>query len=102
MCGIDIDLFQKLDFIEFRQELLFRNTDLDRLIFENKFTRLEYEELLQLMDMFNKNMIGNVNKDEFESTVLNVIQSRNEDLPKMLAYEFYKQNKYINVFSNLY
>lgn len=102
MCGINIDLFQKLDFIEFRQELLFRNTGLDRLLFENRITRIQYEELLQLFDMFNKNMIENLNKDEFKSAVLNVIHSDKENLPKMLAYEFYKQNKYTNVFSNLY
>ena len=102
MCGIDIDLFQKLDFIEFRQDLLFRNTDLDRLLFENRVTRSQYEELLQFMDMFNKNMVENASKDEFESSVLNAIHSNNKNLPKMLAYEFYKQNRYTNVFSNLY
>ena len=100
MCGIDIDLFQKLDFIEFRQELLFRNTDLDRLIFENKFTRLQYEEIVQLMDMFNNK--EDITKDEFENTILTVLRTDNKDLPMKIAYSFLKQNKYIKIISNLY
>ena len=33
------DFEERLDFIEFRQDLLFSNTDLDRLLYELRITR---------------------------------------------------------------
>ena len=43
------DINDRLDFIEFRQELLFTNSDLDRMLFEYEITRAEYREIMNLM-----------------------------------------------------
>ena len=43
-------LEERLDFIEFRQQLLFTNSDLDRLIFEYEITHSEYRGIMDLMD----------------------------------------------------
>ena len=43
---------ERLDFIEFRQELMFSNTDIDRSLFEYKTTRSQYRAIMDLMDEY--------------------------------------------------
>ena len=38
------ELDKRLDYIEFRQELLFENTDLTRLLFEYEIDRKQYKK----------------------------------------------------------
>lgn len=41
---------QRLDFIEFRQELLFRNSASDRIYFDYGITRRQHQQIVQLME----------------------------------------------------
>lgn len=45
-------LEERLDFIEFRQELLFDNDEVSRFVFECKFTRDQYRQIMDLMDEY--------------------------------------------------
>ena len=45
-------IMKRLDFIEFRQELLFSNSDLDRSIFEYGLTREQYRAIMDIMDEY--------------------------------------------------
>ena len=41
---------ERIDFIEFRQQLLFDNDELSRLLFEYQITEAEYNSIMNLMD----------------------------------------------------
>ena len=43
---------ERLAFIEFRQELLFENSDLDRLLFEYEIDHAQYEKIMDLMQAY--------------------------------------------------
>ena len=42
-------IMERLDFIEFRQQLLFDNDDVSRSIFEYGLTREQYKKIMDLM-----------------------------------------------------
>ena len=44
------EIIERLDLIEFRQELLFNNTGIDRSMFEYGITRKQYQSIMNLMD----------------------------------------------------
>ena len=54
-------IMKRLDFIEFRQELLFSNSDLDRSIFEYGLTREQYRAIMDVMDEY-RDLIENGKK----------------------------------------
>lgn len=51
------ELDKRLDYIEFRQELLFENTDLTRLLFEYEIDRKQYKKIMDLMEAYRKSWI---------------------------------------------
>lgn len=40
------DINERLEYIEFRQQLLFNNSDLDRFLFEYEITNYEYQKIV--------------------------------------------------------
>ena len=50
------ELDKRLDYIEFRQELLFENTDLTRLLFEYEIDRKQYKKIMDLMEAYRKKL----------------------------------------------
>ncbi|CAH2213311.1 DUF1878 domain-containing protein [Tepidibacter aestuarii] len=106
MCGIDIDIMRKFDFIEFRQDLLFRNTGLDRVLFEYEITRKQYDDLKDLMNNYEVLISKNeeVNHNQFEQDIYNIViqHSGNTYFVESLVLEFYKQGMYKAVFTSLY
>lgn len=122
MCGIDMNLFEKLDFIEFRQDLIFRKTSLDRVLYEYRITRKQHSDLVDIMNKY-ENLIDDNQEAvyiEFEKEVHHIIERHGHQhghdhhhnyeqhdyeiskFPKLLAEEFFKQDKFKNVFLNLY
>lgn len=68
-------IMERLDLIEFRQELLFNNSDTDRSIFEYGLTRKQYREIMNVMDEY-RNKIDN-NQEclhaEFEQELYEIV-----------------------------
>lgn len=56
-------LNERLDYIEFRQELLFDNDDVSRFVFECKFTRVQYQRIMDLMDEYREKIDKGKNVD---------------------------------------
>ena len=71
---------ERLDFIEFRQELNFNNSDLDRIIFEHGFTRHEYIGVMDLMDKYRGKISINeeVNNHTFEMEMYEIVDSKHD------------------------
>lgn len=106
MCGIDIDIIKRFDFIEFRQNLLFSNTGLDRLLFEYEITRKQYNSLKDLMNNYEVLISKNVevNHKQFEQDIYDIVTQHSENtyFVESLVLEFYKQGIYKTVFTSLY
>lgn len=66
---------ERLEFIEFRQELLFNNTDLDRMLFEYEIDRNQYRKIMDLMESY-RTMLDNhedVNHAAFETEIYAIV-----------------------------
>ena len=48
------EIMERLDFIEFRQQLLFDNDDVSRSIFEYGLTREQYKRIMALMQDYRE------------------------------------------------
>ncbi|TPE21323.1 DUF1878 domain-containing protein [Clostridium perfringens] len=96
---------QRLDFLEFRQDLLFENTNVSRFLFETKTNKKEYEAIMDLMDEF-RNKIDNgekVSHASFEQKIYNIIGNQGDyHFCEGIAKAFMEDDRWAEVFINLY
>lgn len=97
---------ERLDFIEFRQDLLFRDTELSRLLFEYKITRKQFESIECLMDEYRDNILNGyeVNSDDFERKIYNIVplEDGNFHFCEYITKSFMSEGKFEEVFILLY
>lgn len=100
------EIMERLDYLEFRQDLLFENTGMSRFALEHKLTRNEYEALMDLMEEYQnkidqKETCTNV---AFEQEVYTIVPSHDgdyhmcEDMVRIL----YEEGRWVDVFTTLY
>ncbi|KKI91816.1 hypothetical protein WQ54_12630 [Bacillus sp. SA1-12] len=97
---------ERLDFLEFRQELLFSNSSIDRLLFEYRVTKIQYEQIMDLFDSIRER-IGNgetVNHHSYENEVYKIVPQHNHDyhFAESLAQCFHENDRWDEVFVHLY
>ena len=80
---------ERLNYIEFRQQLLFENDEVSRLLFENQITEIEYRNLMELMDSYRAKLDNGeeVFSGEYEQKVYEIIPSKYGD------YHFCEQDR---------
>lgn len=100
------ELRERLDFIEFRQELLFRDTSVDRLLFESRATKEQYN---QVMDLFEdlRTRIGNgekISHHSYEMKIYQIFSQHNHDyhFAESIAQCFHENGRWDEVFVHLY
>ncbi len=99
-------IMERLDFIEFRQELIFNNTDIDRTIFEYKISRKQYNEIMNLMVKL-QDSIENGEKYshyDFEQKMYKIVPEHDGDyhMCELIAKEFMNDGRWEDVFKTLY
>ena len=74
------DINERLDYIEFRQDLLFDNSELCRLIYESEITEDEYKEIMDLMEKMRNRLAYNqqVSHAEFEHEMYSIVPNHME------------------------
>lgn len=96
------DLDKRLDYIEFRQELLFENTDLARLLFEYEIDRNQYRKIMGLMEEYRKKLDNkeSVNHSTFETEILQIVPECDEDyhMCEYIARAFMDEHRWEEVF----
>lgn len=100
------DVNERLDFIEFRQQLLFDNDELSRLLFEYQITQSEYRAIMDLMDELREK-IGKGEKvysRSYEQRIYKLVPSCNGDYHfcEFIAKAFYDDGRWDEVFPALY
>lgn len=99
-------ILERLDLIEFRQELLFNNSDTDRSIFEYGLTRKQYKLIMDVMDEY-RNKIDNNQKCShagFEQEIYAIVPDHEGDyhMCEELAKGFMEEGRWEEVFKSLY
>lgn len=97
---------ERLDFIEFRQELLFNNSEIDRLLFEYRITHKQYTEIMDVMDKYRE-MIGRNEKvfhGTFEDDIYKVVPQHdgNYHFCEYMVRAFMNEGRWEEVFPKLY
>ncbi len=97
---------ERIDFIEFRQQLLFDNDNLSRLLFEYQITENEYRRIMDYMDSL-RNKIDNGEKiysSVFEDEIYKIVPSHYGDyyFCEYIARAFWESGRWEEVFPALY
>lgn len=92
--------------MEFRQDLIFFNTDVNRILYEFKITKQQNDEIMDLMDDYRKK-IGNkeeVSHGTFEGQVYNIVTQHygNYHFVEFLTKALKEENRWEEVFDALY
>lgn len=97
---------ERLDFLDFRQELLFRNNDTSRLLFEHEITQAEESLLMDLIESYRSRISNgeNVTSSSFESDVYNIIPSKTGDYHfcEYITRNLMREGRWEEVFNTLY
>lgn len=97
---------ERLDFIEFRQQLLFDNDDLSRLLFEYQITQSEYSAIMDLMDQLRSKLDKGeqIFSGSYEQQIYEIVPSANGDYHfcEFAAKAFYDDGRWEEVFPALY
>lgn len=97
---------QRLDFIEFRQELLFRNSASDRIYFDYGITRQQHQQIVQLMEEYRDNIVDGekVTHSGFEQKVYGILQKDYPDyhFVENLVKSYHEEGAWEEVFEALY
>ena len=100
------EIMKRLDDIEFRQELLFGNSDLDRSVFEYKITREQYKAIMDVMDEYRVSIREGkeCSHSEFERKLYDIVPDHNGDyhMCEELAKGFMDDGRWEEVFVELY
>ena len=101
-----MNLEERVAQLEFQVELLFNNTEIDRLFFETKITREQYTAIMDLMESFRSKLDAgeSVHHYDFESAVYEIVPERNGDYHfcELIAKLFAENDQWDEVFPALY
>ena len=99
-------LTEKIDFISFRQHLLFDNDEVSRILFENEVNEKEFRTIMDLLDSYREKLARHepVSHSQFESEVYAIIPhlEGNYHFCEMLTKAFCDDGRWEEVFPALY
>ena len=99
-------LSEKIDFIIFRQQLLFSNDEVSRILFENEVNEQESRAIMDLMDSYREKLsCGDpASHSQFESEVYSIVPHLKGDYHfcEMLSKAFHDDGRLVEVFPALY
>lgn len=99
-------LEEKVEFIDFRQELLFINDDVSRILFEYEITKQEQLLLMDLMDNYRSKITNreSITSHSFENEVYRIIPTLdgNYHFCESITRAYHLNGQWEEVFINLY
>lgn len=97
---------ERLNYIEFRQQLLFSNTNLDRLIFEYELTSIEFNNIMDLFDEIRDKLLNGekITNSYYESEMYKIVPSHKDDyyMCEYIARAMMDEGRWVEVFPALY
>jgi len=100
------ELLERLDFIEFRQRLLFENNSYTRLLFDHEITREQNDRIYDLLDEY-RNRIENgekISHNSFEQRIYEIAPHKKGDyhFAEDVAQVNHERGSYEEIFEHLY
>ncbi|MDQ0114376.1 DUF1878 domain-containing protein [Paenibacillus harenae] len=100
------ELLNRLDLIEFRQELLFSNTPYDRLLFEYNLSRDQSTSIMDLMDDLRTQIESGekVHHGTLEQAIYRIAPNHNANyhFAEAIAQELHRAGRWEEVFATVY
>ncbi|QTB21590.1 DUF1878 domain-containing protein [Lysinibacillus sphaericus] len=100
------ELLDRLDFIEFRQELLFKNDPYSRELFDNDITREQDKRIGDLFDDYRDRIDKGerVSKSSFEQIIYEIVPHKKYEyhFAESIALANHESDNYEEVFEQLY
>lgn len=100
------ELLERLNLIEFRQQLLFDNTSFDRLLFEYEVTREQYRNILDLFDSLRHSLDSGetIKSSSYESKIYEIVPQCKRDyhFAESVAKTLHENGRYEEEFVALY
>lgn len=101
-----MNLEERIAQLEFQVELLFSNTEIDRLFFERKITREQYHAIMDLMDTFRSKLDDGacIHHYDFERAIYEIVPERNGDYHfcESIAKLFAENQQWDEIYHALY
>lgn len=101
-----MELQERLDFIEFRMDMLRENTEFSKYIYDCEVTENQLQTLYSIMDDFRGKIDNSedVNSSQYESEVLKVVDNKKLDYHfcETFARLLWEEERYEEVFPALY
>ncbi len=95
---------EKIDFLEFRLELLAEGSNVSALLFECNVTRSQYLKIMDLMDEQRAKIDKGerVNNTDFETRIAEITSKRDYHFAELVAKAFMEDGRWDEVFPALY
>lgn len=97
---------ETLELLMFRQDLIFSNTPIDRIIFEYNINKNQYNLIMDLMDKYREKIQNaeDVNRIQFEGEMYEIVSQHrgNYHFVETLTRAFWESNRWEEVFETLY
>lgn len=101
-----MNLEERVSQLEFQNELLFSNSEIDRLFFETKITREQRNAIMDTMDQFRDKIAAGeiIHHYAFEEAIYRVVPERNGDYHfcELIAKLFAAEGQWDEVFPAVY
>lgn len=100
------ELEERMEFLAFRQDLLFNNSAVDRLLYEYEITQAQYRQIMDLMDEYRAKIGNNeeVSHSRFEDVIYKIVPSHASDYHfcEYITRAFMEERRWEEVFPALY
>lgn len=97
-------LKEQVAHLTFKQNLLFTNGSVERLVFEYDLTQIQFTKIMDLMDEYRKK-IGNgqeVFHTDFEKQISKIVPGHSYHFAESITHAFWENNRWEEVFDKLY
>ncbi|PDZ33722.1 DUF1878 domain-containing protein [Bacillus toyonensis] len=102
----NLELEERLAFIEFRQQLLFENTRTSRLLFEYEVTQEQYRAIMDIMQDHRDKISRNetISQHGFEQAIYEVIPRLrgNYNFAEGITRTLHEEGRWAEIFETLY
>ncbi|WP_347551136.1 DUF1878 domain-containing protein [Pseudalkalibacillus hwajinpoensis] len=100
------ELEETIEMLLFRQDLLYSNTSIDRMLYEYQITKKQYHEIMALMDRYQEKILMKepVDHRTFEKEIYHIVpeQSGDYQFVEYLTRVFWENDCWEDVFRELY
>ena len=100
------EIISRMELIEFKQELLFNNTSVDRLLFETNVNRKQYDTIMDFMEECRDRIYKGekIKSAEFERRIYEIVPEHDGDYHfcESLALTFFDEGRWTEVFRYVY